>query len=70
MALQWEDENFEVYHGLWTPPARCLAVQPHVIDFPARCCGAPNHVGMHYSTSRKVSVLDEPTAITYWTDDE
>lgn len=70
MSLVWKDENFEIYRGPTAPRARCLAVQPHVIDFPARCMGAPDHVGLHHSASRKVSVIDEPTAITYWNDDE
>ena len=70
MTLEWADENFEVHSNHWIPRVRCLAVQPHVIDFPARCVGVPDHAGMHHSAPRKVSVLDEPTAITYWNDDE
>jgi len=68
MSLQWKDESFEMRTGLWAPPSICLAVQPHVVDFPARCVNSFGHEGLHRSGAGYVG--GHPTAITYWSDDE
>lgn len=63
--------DFEIWERYWEPPKTCLAVEPGVVDFPARCVGTYGHPEKrHHSASLRIGVIDErPTDITYWEDE-
>jgi hypothetical protein len=66
--LSDEDFVFSTNLHYHKSPA-CLAVEPGVIDFPARCVRAPDHKGLPHASATGY-IGGAPADITYWNDDE
>lgn len=71
MISSYGDDDFEIRAGNWSPPTKCLAVEPGAVDFPGRCVDRIGHAGKHHSAISYVGPFKgQPIPTTYWDNDD
>jgi hypothetical protein len=71
MLYRSPDGSFIIYNTVNSlAPAKCLHIQPGVVNFPGRCTLPPNHVGRRHEGGAQWLPNGEQMAPEVWGDDD